>query len=397
MRINSNSTKIMKMNIRVAFILAGIVGMATYFSSCKDGFTEEDLLNAQQSLTYNVILRNVATLDGIEGAEVSIVQNGVEVTATTNALGTASFPNVKIGNGFPLVITATDFATVNTTVSNSSATYRQAELTSTFYTLSQTAQLATVRGVVEIDTDVTNDVSENVTTGDVTAVFETGSYNGLSLANIPFTITAPIGANGTYQLQLPTFGTGVDYTIFVNDLEVNQTIAYNNEVGDPLFPQTLPQVANILTVFSDGGSPANIPFVPSVFATVNATPTGAGAARAELFVNINTVTGVVTGIGVATQGFGYPVSSTLPVTITSLKGGTGATGTITTNASGQVNFFSGVVTAPGSGYPDNAQANEIGALFPSGLFQNNFLVKPGDIRVNDIYYGTGTSRALDIE
>jgi len=385
----------MKMYKKSTLVLVIVAALAILVSSCKDKFTEEDLLNAQQQIDYSVVLKDVATLLGIEGATVTIVQDGVELTATTNAQGVATFLKISIGNGFPLTITATDYATVTSNVSIF-ADYRQAEETDFFYTLSQTATLATVKGEVEIETDVTNLTREKVGSGTVTAVFTPSSYNGLSLNNIRFTVTATTGADGTYSMDLPTFGNGVSYDIFVNDIEVAQTIAYNREVGQLVFPATLPQVGSILTAFTDSGSPATIPAgVPSVFAVVNGTPTGPGAQAATLTVGVNAL-GVVTGIGVSGSGFGYTASSTtLPITITSLKGGTGAVVTANTNASGQVTFGNAPASG-GSGYPPfNPSANSITAQFPQNLSSSQN-VRPGDTKVINIYYGTGSSRVLDI-
>lgn len=368
-------------------------------TSCKDKFTEEDLLNAQQTIDYSVVLKDVATLLGIEGATVSIVQNGVELTATTNALGVATFERISIGNGFPLTITATDYATINSNVFIF-ADYRQAEETEFFYTLSQTNELATVRGIVEIETDVTNQVREVLGSADVRAVFVPSSYNNLDLFNINFTITATTAADGTYSMDLPTFGDGVEYNIFVNDIEVAQTIAYSREQGQPLFPATLPQVADIPTVFSSS-SPNDIPsistsgFVPSVFATVNATPSGAGAQAAVFDVGGISAAGAITFIGINNAGLGYAASTTVPVTITSLFGGSGAVITANTGAGGQILSFN--ITNGGTGYPaGNPDANFNFATSSQNLSRSNELVRPGDIRVIDIYYGTGTSRTLDI-
>ncbi|MGE0589332.1 MAG: hypothetical protein AB7O48_12215 [Cyclobacteriaceae bacterium] len=386
----------MKIYRKFIMILVVPVCITLIVTSCKDKFTEEDLLNAQQTIDYSVVLKDAATLLGIEGATVTIVQNGVELTGTTNAQGVATFIKVTVGNGFPLTITATDYVTVNSNIFLGSVDYRQAEETNFFYTLSQTTNLATVKGVVEIETDVTNQATEVLSGAEVRAVFSPSSYNNLSLSNLNFTITATTGADGTYTMDLPTFADGVSYDVFVNDIEVNQVIAFNNEVGQPLFPATLPQVANVLTAFSNSGSPEPIPLgVPSVFATIGANPTGAGAAVAELSVNVNSL-GVILSIIPFTSGSGYAASSTtIPVTISTLAGGTGATATATSNASGQITGIT--IGNGGTGYPPlNPNPNFASSSSPQNLF-NAISIRPGDIRVINIDYGTGTSRALDIE
>lgn len=387
----------MKMRNKFVRSLIAVVLLAIVFVSCKDNFTEEDSLNAQQTITYNVIILDAATQIGVEGAEVTIVQDGKEAKLPTNSLGVATFKNVKIGSDFPVSVIKEGITTINTTSDTDYAEYRQAEISAVFYVLSTTENLATVRGKVEIESDVTNDVREKITTGTVKATFESDYYNNFYIpAN--FTIEATITAEGTYELQLPTFGTGVRYTIFVNDIEVDQKMAYNNKPGEASFPATLPKVENIKTVFSDNGSVSIPSFVPAVFATVNGAPTGATPQVARLYVETDP-TGKIDYIGVSNSGFGYAVSTTVPVTITSLFGGTGATANATTNASGQITGVA-IVNA-GSAYPkenyDTPDATYNSAQSSSNLYDDYYMVKPGDIKVRNIYYGTGSSRAIEIQ
>lgn len=386
----------MKTKLIYSFIIVAL--LATVFTACKDDFTEEDALNAQQTITFNVVAINVTDQQGVEGAEVTVVLDGAEVTATTNSLGAATFKNVKIGSGFPVTIAKEGFVTINTTMGTNGVDYRQAEVSAVLYMLSSTST-ATLSGKVEIETDVTNDTREKVTTGTVKATFEPGYYNGFEIYS-NFTVEATIGADGTYTMNLPTFGTGVEYTISVNDLEVDQKMAYNKKPGEQDFPITLPKAENIKTVFSHNSGSVTIPsFVPAVFAVINATPTGASAEVALLDVETNP-DGEIFDINIFDSGFGYPASSTtVPVTITSLLGGSGATATASTNASGQITSI--VLNTPGSGYPaasfTTPDATFNTATSASNLYTTSYLVKPGDIKVRNVYYGTGSSRAFEIE
>ncbi|HCM76539.1 MAG TPA: hypothetical protein DIS90_09170 [Cytophagales bacterium] len=386
----------MKNKLILTLISAAL--LATVFVSCKDDFTEEDALNAQQTISYNVVVLDAATKIGVEGAEVKVVIDGIEQVATTNTLGTATFKNVKIGNDFPVAINKEGFTSVNTTAETSYVEYRQAEVSSIVYVMSLTTNLATVSGKVEIETDVTNETREKITSGTVKAIFEPGNYNGIYLSS-NFSIEATISAEGTYELKLPTFGTGVEYTIIANDIEVDQKIAYNKKPGEPDFPATLPKAENIKTVFSHNGGAVSIPsFVPAVFATMSVAPTGASAAVARLYVETDP-DGKIDYIGVNNMGYGYAASTTVPVVISSLLGGSGATANANTDALGRVTSVS-IVNA-GTGYPDEnyntPDATYNSSVSASNLYTSNFFVKSGDIKVRNIYYGTGSSRAIEIQ
>jgi len=381
-------------NAKFLSIISAVLIAAVVFVSCKDDFTEEDALNAQQQITFNVVVQNANNKTGIEGATVSIVKDGETVEGTTNALGVATFKDIKIGSGIPVTISKDGFSKINYVADASNVGYRDSEVTGTFYLISLTESVISVKGKVEIESDLSNLTREKVTTGKVVATIEDGNYNGAWVTAGSIVVEATIGADGTYELKLPTFGTGVEYTIVANDLEVDQKISYNRKQGEAAFPATLPKVETVKTVFANGASALSIPFVQAVFATVNGTTTGTPA---SLYVETDP-TGKISFIGVNSSGSGY-TGATLPVTITSLFGGTGATATA--NISGG-SVTSVTINQAGSGYPvenfDTPNANNyISASSASNVTSTNYSVKPGDIKIRNIFYGTGSSRPIDIQ
>jgi len=387
-------------NAKFYSIISALLVAAVIFVSCKDDFTEEDALDAQQTIAYNVVVQDANSKAGIDAATVTIVQDGENVEATTNAQGVATFKGIKIGSAVPVTIKKDGFGVVNTTADLSGASYRQGEESSNFYLLSLTENIATVRGKVEIETDLTNSVREKVGTGKVTATLIPSSYNNVYLQS-KIVVEATIAADGTYELKLPTFGTGVNYSIVANDLEVDQKISYNSKIGEAAFPATLPKTETIKTVFSSGGGTVAIPSVPAVFATVDGTST----TPAVLAVETNSQGKISSVYLSGSGGTGYTGTSA-NITITSLLGGTGAKATATITGGVVTGFTIDNATATGypyqtaSGTPYAPKANNnvapaaaLNVVTPGG----GLAVKPNDIKVRNIFYGTGSSRAIEIQ
>jgi hypothetical protein len=380
-------------NAKFYSIISALLIAAVIFVSCKDDFTEEDALNAQQTITYNVIVQNASSKAGLEGVTVSIIQKGETMEATTNAQGIAIFEDIKIGSSIPVTVSKDGFGSVSTVTATSDVNYRQGEVSSSFNLLSLTENIATVKGKVEIESDLTNTLRETVATGKVTATLEQGNYNGVYIYS-GIVVEATVAADGTYELKLPTFGTGVEYTITTNDLETDQKIAYNNKAGESGFPLTLPKVETIKTVFSNGAYPAPIPSVPAVYATVSG-----GSIPATLEVDTN-LDGEISNILIYGEGAGYTDASAAPVTITSLLGGSGAIATANISGGKVVGV---TITSSGLGYPTEGFTavpdanNGITPSAASGLSTSNYAVRPNDIKVRNIFFGTGSSRAIDIQ
>jgi hypothetical protein len=133
-----------------------------------------------------------------------------------------------------------------------------------------------------------------------------------------------------------------------------------------------------------------------VYAVVEAPNNASATTKTQAVVGGVEVdaTGKITGVWMSERGAGYvdPVK----IEVKSLLGGTGATLEVKVNTfstTGSLN--TPLVTAGGSGYPAVDDANVARREAPGSLTPQ--FVKSGDIKVINVDYGTGTSRAKDIQ
>ena len=205
--------------------------------SCQDQFSEKDALTAQQEVDLLIYVVDFSTtnLGPVANATVSISQANQSYEVTTDASGIASFPRMIIGD-YIYTISATDFTSVTGVGQMNLLKYRQAEVTSTYgvYSLNS-PQMATIKGNVIIDTDLTNTTPEPATNTEV--------FVDVFLNVGTMTFVATTDAIGNYSIQVPTDGTNPGATctnvrLRYPDLELPQTIAYNKLATDPSnFPE----------------------------------------------------------------------------------------------------------------------------------------------------------------
>lgn len=382
----------MKKSTIFGLMMATAIGLI--FTSCKDDFTEEDALKAQQAIDLTIRAYDPFTNAGVSGATVTIIQDGKEVTQTTSDIGVALFKDVQIGDNIPVNVKKEGFTEMHKEVNINSNDFRQSSYTQTIPLFALDGpSTAIIRGNVEIETDVTNDKPEFPANQIITAYFNYDSWNNVA-------ISSTIDANGNYELKVPASVQGQNITFVYPTIETNQTIYIGGYEGEPDFPNqtALPSKATIKTLFSpDNNVDASyVPDVEPLYALATA-PTGTGAKHARLNVSVNNTTGAITGIFVNDGGKGYPVSSTsIDVVITSINGtnGTGVVAKATTDANGVITSVT--VSSQGSGYPndDSSLTNKTYSEDPSG-FSSNVTVKPGTIKVMNLNYGTGlTPRKL---
>ena len=366
-----------------AILLAGI------FSACEDSFTEEDALNAQQTVDVSIYVIDNYNTSGVAEATVSIIKDGVLVEAQTNELGIASFSDVKIGGGLPVTITKEGYTTTQRLINVSVFNYREGQFTSTVEIFSLTENTAIFRGKLEIESNLTNEDRELVPAGtEVKALLTEDGIN-----TIEFIST--VDENGNYEFVLPANRSGVSYQITYPTLTLDQTIAKNRNEGEEGFPATLPEITTISTIFNPRGSAVTVPSVPSVYATVPA-PVEADGTQAIVRIDFNDIDaqGGINDLLIVQSGAGYAPEADVVVTITSLFGGSGANVVWPTFSTGNFQEFEDIIDT-GSGYPSFSNANRTGAVNPS--LSTSLNVQSGEIVVRDGSYGTGTSRAEEIE
>ncbi len=371
------------LQILLAVFTAGI------FSSCEDDFTEKDALDAQQTIDLSVYVMNNFNTSGVSEASVSIIKDGNLVTAQTNELGIATFNDVKIGGGLPVTVEKEGFTKTQRLVNVSVSNFREGQFTTTVEIYSLTENTATVRGKIEIETDLTNEDSELVAAG--TEIVALLNDNGINTVEI----TTTVDENGNYEFVLPANRAGLNYQINYPTLTIDQTIAKNRNEGEEEFPATIPEITTISTVFNPRGSAVSVPNVAPVFATLP-VPTAADGRRGLIFIDGLDSDGGISDLDVIVNGTGYTPNTNIPVTITTLFGGSGDNIVWPTDANGNLQAEGNEeIISAGSGFPDFSNANRRSAQSPS--LSTSLNVQTGEILVRDGNYGTGTSRAEEIE
>ncbi|MCB0487449.1 MAG: hypothetical protein KDC99_03180 [Cyclobacteriaceae bacterium] len=366
--------------------------------SCRvaDTLSEDEIIDFdRQNWSYTLRFLDPYLDVVVPDLDVEVSVGGEVLSLTSNADGTIHFL-APFNNQFEVSVTGQGYFSIRRrfTPFNESNSERSKDIFETFVLFPEADYgTFTVQGKAEVQSNLITAAREAATGARFSVIIETGSGD--------FVVPVVAGADGRYKTKLPAFPQ-VSYRFIYETYSANQTLAINRLANQPAFPQTLPSIVQIETTFDPTfGSVISVPFVRPVFATLSDNPTGPGALKASLAINGNISSGgVITFVLVSSSGLGYPASSTtLPVTVTSLEGGSGAIITANTNVSGQVTSLN--LTDGGLGYPAfNSNTNKVSnQLFTADLPNNTFLgfsvvqtFKPGAIIVNDIYYGTGSSR-----
>jgi hypothetical protein len=363
--------------------LALIVGI---FSACEDEFTEKDALEAQQTINLSVYVYDGYDQSGIAGASVTVVKDGDNKVEETNDLGVALFKKVKIGGDIPVKVEKDGYTPIQTMADIDVNNYRQGNYTLDVPMLSLDSNTATIKGRLSIQSNLTNDSLEVPPAGSTIKGYV---YFG---GNQPVELIGSSDADGKFELTVPTTNQGVNLEIKYPTLTLDQKIAKNSDEGQPPFPETLPGIVNITTVFNPTGTAEDVPFVDPVYATV---PAPSGDGERAIISNVDVYSyGEIYDIDFSDNGSGYTADS-VDVTITSLFEGSGAQ--IKVGVSGGSLYEGNVdILDGGSGYPSFNYANRTNKVNPSFDVNINNL-KTGEIRVAEGHYGSGTYREEEIE
>jgi hypothetical protein len=376
-------------------LLAGSITL----NSCRDTFTEEQVLKEQQTIDLAITALDRYENKGLAGAKVSFQQNGQTLEQTTNEMGVANFADVKIGSSLIVTISKEGFATTRQTIDATINDFRVSQLSKTadMYALDGIST-AIIRGKVEIQTDVTNDKAELVPANTpVEAYRKIQDANGVN----EISIKGQVDANGMYSLKVPSTKDGMEYRLIFPTLELDQKIAKNRNADEKVFPVTEPAIDNIKTVFDPTTfSSIDIPFVSRhVYAVIEAPNDPAAVTKKQAWVsnvNIDPSTGKILGVNSWSFEAGAGYKDPVRIELKSLLGGTGAVLEVkvnTNNTDGRLAVPT--VKAEGAGYPTLSNANQANEESP--VPANPQTVKSGDIKVVNVKYGTGTSRAKDIQ
>lgn len=375
-----------KSNLIISMLFLVLIAVIT--TGCKDDFTSEDALKAQQTIDLSILVMDISTDSAIVGAKVSFYNDGNELTAETNELGYVTFNEIKIAANQYYTVSKEGYAKVHSLVDIDINNFRQGLFSSVVQMYSLTENTAKITGKLEIETDYTNEDPELVPEGTKVIAF---AY----LDALPVEFMGTVDKDGFFELTVPAGKYGADYNLRYETLILDQTIAKNGDKGDPEFPSTFPVIDNIKTTFNQYGSALEVPSVPSIYAYVNATTTGKTAIIDGIDVNND---GEITDLDWETGGDGYDASDSVDITIVSLHGGSGAIIRVNvTDGVVQTDFGSQKIHNPGSGYPDFNEANRGRGSRSISLPSDVDDLYPGEIRVVNGNYGAGVLRETEIE
>jgi hypothetical protein len=350
---------------------------------------------------------------GVTGATVTIAQNGVLYTATTDASGIAQFKDLRIGT-INVNVQKTDFTTVDFVVElpalteafhssvydeyydsyivTDSTTHNIVDLVRHVATMvpvfSLTSNLSTISGIATVETDLTNNAPEpaagvkimgiidvfdedfwalyiyqpetyewwNCSTCSMNTRFDYyGKIKQIAFSSVVSTATT--AADGTFTLQVPSTPQGLPIHIEYDEFALNQTLLLPTLNGVPVWgPQT------VRTIYGNGSTPTAIPGlgllaanVQSAYVTIGA-PTGTANAQPT---TVATATAVLSSSGIASismnsQGSGYTQAPIVKIAKGTVENSVQAEGTAVISG-GKVTGVT--ITSAGTGYkPADAPA-----------------------------------------
>ncbi len=400
-------------NTFAPILLALVFGLVT--KSCKNDFSEEDVLQSQKELTQEQAKENAAAITLASGlldysitlhddespvAEATITitnqKDGSVATSTTDQNGNAVFVDILLG-GYHVAVSATSFANFSYMVGFGSPLegvhYQNTNNKIVPIETSEASKIevfrldgestATIKGVVSIETDLTNnapEVPQDITIranldAEVNAQHSRlESSNGVGNTSIyiegSFTFTqGNIGialvdnTSGEYSMQVPANVKGAEIDLLFPLVEAGQRLAYSNING----ADVAPQVGVLPAVFGPDITPTTTPAIPNVIAEFDPVPLpGRGFTMPIERRHRNSIipfhlSGLIDDFPVeedlqnvrfrATQGSGYQISPT--VTITAPDSGSALDTIAGIHADMLWDFQSITITEGGSGYPAN--------------------------------------------
>lgn len=253
----------MKKPILKSFLL--IVAFAMVLFSCKDEFTEQDALDAQQ--TIDMVITVVDASDSyapVDGATVKVLVDSTFVSRTTNSSGSVVFPKIKISEEMPVFVSKDGYTSVMSEVYMNTYSYRETQCSEvvTVYSLAS-EKLATFKGKLTMQSDLTDRDREP-------AVGVIVKATNANLNGIEETFIATTDNQGNYSLSVPVSSSGDYISLTYPDFTENQKLAFVQPNGSKEVIER-----TVLYKPSTSGS-LRVPCVPSIYATVAAPAASAG-------------------------------------------------------------------------------------------------------------------------
>ena len=402
----------MKKNKISAFALAALTVSSLWLGSCKDDFSEEDLINAQQERADEQSAENIAVINASNvtyrvnlhsnqepqvGVSVSITDQstGELSSTTTDASGNAIFTDINLGAKLVQVVSenhadmswVVDFGEPTEgrhyqILNGNAFALEVAEFSKVEMVQTTGMQTATVTGLVSIETDLTNRSSEvpqdlvlraNLD-GFVNASHSNPGNSSFSSIYVEGSLTFTEGniasatvnnETGEYTLQVPATEDGSFVEIILPLVEADQTLAHSFLNGVEVGPQVstvparfgpgveakeTPNVDGTIAVFPEPAAPGR-----GVAFDFVAPPTGifGTSAANNIFLLENGLTSFSSGIINGSMGEGYQSTPSLTVSepnLTEEQGGVQAE--LTPVMRWELPSFN--ITAGGDGYAVNS-------------------------------------------
>jgi len=151
-----------------------VIGILLTTSCEKKTVTQEDVINQQQLV--NLILHILdASSDNnlpLDSAVVTVTAEKENIQKVTDGSGIVSFEDVPIGGNIPVKVTKNNYTSINTTVNTNPANFRQSVVYATLnlYSLADSL-ITTIKGIVTVESDVTNREPEAIPVGSVVKAF----------------------------------------------------------------------------------------------------------------------------------------------------------------------------------------------------------------------------------
>ncbi|TXN35574.1 carboxypeptidase regulatory-like domain-containing protein [Flagellimonas hymeniacidonis] len=331
------------------FPILTVLAFGILVTSCKDDFTEEDLLEQQKELSDEQAAENAAAIalasslldytvnlhednKPIAGATVSVTNqaDGTVITATTDANGNAVFVDIKLG-GHNVAVSAENISDFSylvdfgkpvegvhyQNINERIVPIESSEASKIEGFIVDGESTATIKGVVSIETDLTNSTSEVPQDITIRANLDAevnaehsglessggGSFGSIYvLGSFTFTqgnigVAVVDNTTGEYSMQVPAGTDGTKIELLIPLVETDQTLAWSMENGVDVGVQTGtqpvlfgPDYAIADTSPSISGATANFSAPPAPgrgFTPSNFTPQGRGLLLTMLNASIN--------------------------------------------------------------------------------------------------------------
>ncbi len=257
--------------------------------------TQIEILN-QAGEFYNFNLKVLDGSEPISGATVTLTsgENGSisEVEATSDAEGNVVFQSIIVGGNI-ITITAEGYYPISGIVNfrfEEGYNYeivenevipieRNESMIVPLFGIEMGNSLATIKGNVTIETDLTNQGREIPEGTTIRANFNINSgvlaSEGLSLRQLTLAAQTGLGegtvqADGSYEIRVPVAADGGLISLIVPEIRIDQRLAINGRRDDDTFEG--PQIVNIPASYTIGRFPSQVPFVSGVKVQFTAPP-----------------------------------------------------------------------------------------------------------------------------